>query len=52
MNTHEHTIKFNVVDVALATDATFDRFHGLLWPNLVAEDADELTWVHKMKLRL
>jgi len=28
------------------------RFHGLLWPNLVAEDADELMWVHQMKLRL
>jgi len=26
-------------------------FYGLIWPNLVAEDADELYWVRNIKLR-
>jgi len=26
-------------------------FYGLIWPNLVAEDADELYWVRGMRLR-
>eukprot|EP00658_Telonema_sp_P-2_P021311 TRINITY_DN18484_c0_g2_i2.p1 TRINITY_DN18484_c0_g2~~TRINITY_DN18484_c0_g2_i2.p1 ORF type:complete len:197 (-),score=27.40 TRINITY_DN18484_c0_g2_i2:543-1133(-) len=32
--------------------AWLPRFDGLIWPNVVAEDSDELHFVHNLKLRV
>jgi len=43
--------KLSPLNSTAASARSLQSFYGLIWPNLVAEDADELYWVRNIQLR-